>query len=37
VIKVIDSNHYSLEWFEEHGGHEIKIIEIAYTRLPATP
>jgi Protein of unknown function (DUF1579) len=35
VIKVIDSNHYNLEWYEEHGGHEIKTIEITYTRSPA--
>src|SRR5437762_13128314 len=31
-IKLIDSDHYTLEWFEEHGGREIKTIEIAYSR-----
>jgi len=37
VIKVIDSNHYNLEWYEEHGGREIKTIEIAYIRSSARP
>src|SRR6266513_267705 len=32
VIKVTDSNHYRLDWYEEHGGREIKTIEINYTR-----
>ena len=36
VIKVIDDNHYNLDWYEEHGGHEIKTIEITYTRSPAS-
>ena len=31
-IKVVDRDHYMLEWFEEHGGREIKTIEINYTR-----
>ena len=31
-IKLIDSDHYTLEWFEEHAGREIKTIEIAYSR-----
>ena len=31
-IRLIDGDHYTLEWFEEHGGREIKTIEIAYTR-----
>ena len=35
LIKVTDADHYSLEWFEEHGGREIKTIEIFYTRKPA--
>jgi hypothetical protein len=25
------------DWSEEHGGHEIKTIEITYTRSPAPP
>jgi len=37
VIKVIDKNHYNLDWYEEHGGHEIKTIEITYTRSSAPP
>ena len=35
VIKVINNSHYNLDWYEEHGGHEIKTIEITYTRSPA--
>jgi len=35
VIKVTDSNHYSLDWYEEHDGREIKTIEINYTRANA--
>ena len=31
-IRLVDADHYTLEWFEEHGGREIKTIEIAYTR-----
>ena len=34
VIKVIDNNHYNLDWYEDHGGHVIKTIEIRYTRSP---
>jgi len=37
VIKVIDDNHYNLDWYETHGGHDIKTIEITYTRSPASP
>ena len=37
VIKVVDNNHYNLDWYEEHGGHEIKTIEITYTRSSAPP
>jgi hypothetical protein len=32
LIKIADSGHYSLEWFEEHNDREIKTIEINYTR-----
>ncbi len=35
VIKVTDSNHYSLEGFEEHGDHEMETVEINYTRASA--
>ena len=37
VIKVIDDNHYNLDWYETHGGHDIKTIEITHTRSPASP
>jgi len=32
VIKVPDSNHMALEWYENRGGQEKKTMEIAYTR-----
>jgi hypothetical protein len=32
TVTIADGNHYSLAWFEEHGGHEIKTVEINYTR-----
>jgi hypothetical protein len=32
VIKIIDHDHYSLDWYEDHGRGEIKTIEISYTR-----
>ena len=35
LIRIADADHYSLEWYEEHGGREIKTIEIRYTRKPA--
>ena len=36
VIAVTDHNHYSLTWFEIHGGHEVKTVEINYTRAPGS-
>jgi hypothetical protein len=32
VIKVTDNNHHTLEWYEDHGGQEVKTMEINYTR-----
>jgi hypothetical protein len=32
LITVADSDHYSLTWLENHGGHEVKTVEINYTR-----
>src|SRR5262249_19332154 len=32
VIKIIDADHHSLEWYEVHGGQEVKTMEINYTR-----
>jgi Protein of unknown function (DUF1579) len=32
VIKIPDTNHMTLEWYETHGGQEKKTMEIAYTR-----
>lgn len=32
VIKVVDNNHMTLEWYENHGGQEKKTMEINYTR-----
>jgi hypothetical protein len=32
VLKVVDANHHNLEWYEDRGGHEVKTMEINYTR-----
>jgi hypothetical protein len=31
-IKLIDPNHYMLDWYEDRGGQEVKTMEISYTR-----
>jgi hypothetical protein len=32
VIKIVDNNHHSFEWYENQGGQERKTMEISYTR-----
>ena len=32
VVKIVDENHHTLEWFEDRGGKEVKTMEIDYTR-----
>jgi hypothetical protein len=32
VLKLTDSDHHTLEWYEDRGGQEVKTMEIAYTR-----
>ncbi len=32
LIKLVDANHWVLEWYEDHGGEETKTLEISYTR-----
>ena len=32
VVKIVDANHHTLEWFEDRGGKEVKTMEINYTR-----
>jgi hypothetical protein len=32
VIKVTDKDHHTLEWYENHGGQEVKTMEINYSR-----
>jgi hypothetical protein len=32
VVKIVDGDHHVLEWFEQHGGQEVKVMEITYTR-----
>lgn len=32
VMKVVDKNHMSFEWYEDRGGQEAKTMEINYTR-----
>ena len=32
TLKVIDNDHHVFEWYEDHGGKEVKTMEITYTR-----
>jgi hypothetical protein len=32
VIKIVDKDHHTFEWYEDRGGNEVKTMEIAYTR-----
>jgi Protein of unknown function (DUF1579) len=32
VVKIVDNNHHTLEWYENQGGQERKTMEINYTR-----
>lgn len=32
VIKIVDNNHHTFEWYEDRGGREAKTMEINYTR-----
>ena len=32
VVKIVDANHHTLEWYEDRGGKEVKTMEINYTR-----
>ena len=32
TLKIADKDHHTMEWFEQRGGHEVKTMEIAYTR-----
>jgi hypothetical protein len=32
VVKVVDKNHHTFEWYENRGGQEVKTMEINYTR-----
>jgi hypothetical protein len=32
TLKLADKDHMNLEWYEDHGGQEMKTMEIAYTR-----
>jgi len=32
VIKIVDKDHHTFEWYEDRGGQEAKTMEIAYTR-----
>ncbi len=32
VIKVVDNDHHTFEWYEDRGGQEAKTMEINYTR-----
>ena len=32
VVKLTDKNHMTFEWYEDHGGQEVKTMQIDYTR-----
>jgi hypothetical protein len=32
VVKVVDKDHHTFEWYEDRGGKEVKTMEISYTR-----
>jgi Protein of unknown function (DUF1579) len=32
VVKLADKDHMTFEWYENHGGQEVKTLEIHYTR-----
>jgi hypothetical protein len=32
IVKVVDKNHHTFEWYENRGGQEVKTMEINYTR-----
>lgn len=32
IVKVVDKNHHTFEWYEDRGGKEVKTMEISYTR-----
>ncbi|MGO8928920.1 MAG: DUF1579 domain-containing protein [Limisphaerales bacterium] len=32
LLKIIDSDHHTMEYYEDRGGKEVKVMEIAYTR-----
>lgn len=32
VVKIVDQDHHTLEWYENRGGQEVKTMEINYTR-----
>lgn len=32
TVKLVDADHHVFEWYEDHGGKEVRTMEIAYTR-----
>src|SRR5439155_22008438 len=32
VVKIVDKDHHTFEWYEDRGGQEAKTMEISYTR-----
>lgn len=32
TLKIVDADHHLFEWYEDHGGKEVRTMEIAYTR-----
>jgi hypothetical protein len=32
TVKIVDADHHVFEWYEDHGGQEVRTMEISYTR-----
>ena len=32
LLKLTDSDHHTMEYYEDRGGKEVKVMEITYTR-----
>jgi Protein of unknown function (DUF1579) len=32
VVKVLDKDHHAMEWYDDSGGQEMKLMQIGYTR-----
>jgi hypothetical protein len=35
VVKIVDKDHHTFEWYEDRGGQDVRTMEISYTRAKA--